>query len=158
MSHRGNVMRFWGILKPVQGETIMQTTFDTHDQALVSPHALWQSLFACVAMLAVLVVGIYYGLTYDAPPQTPEIASFEAEENGNSLNFAWNVDHINLKTITITLERHLGNNQWVNVVINRPLTAEDELSIATPHEMTTYRLALRDTDGNLVQQRLVQVQ
>lgn len=107
-----------------------------------------QSLFVMLAMVAIVMLGAYFIITYNTTTQAetvPRINHF-SHENGILL---WDINGIE-KEHVIQLEAYQGN-AWL--LVDTELQAKGQISVSLAAQ--DYRLVVKDADGNLLQQSLL---
>lgn len=107
-----------------------------------------QSLFVMLAMVAIVMLGAYFIITYNTTTQAetvPRINHF-SHENGILL---WDINGIE-KEHVIQLEAYQGN-AWL--LVDTELQAKGQISVSLAAQ--DYRLVVKDADGNLLLQSLL---
>lgn len=107
-----------------------------------------QSLFVMLAMIALILLGVYFLITYNTPLQadkTPQINQF-SQQNGT---LYWNVGRIENEHV-IQLEAYQGN-RWL--LVGNELASSGQYTPGSA--LQEYRLVVRDADGNLLQESTV---
>lgn len=107
-----------------------------------------QSLLVMLAIIAVIVLGAYFLLTYNTPLQadvTPQINQF-SQQNGT---LYWNVGGIEHEHV-IQLEAY-QDNAWL--LVGNELAPSGQFTLDSA--LQEYRLVVRDVDGNLLQESII---
>jgi hypothetical protein len=104
-----------------------------------------QSLFLMLATIAIVLLGVYFLITYNTPAQAGhelKISQFSRQNN----TLLWDIKGVDNNQI-VQLEAYLGNTWYL---VGNDLAPSGQYALAT--ELHKYRIVVRDSDGHIRQQ------